>query len=498
MPKDELQNLAFRRQLFYPAAEIYSNAPAGFWEFGPVGVRIRNNLVAFWRRELLEKERLLEIHGSVILPKEVFEASGHLKSFNDPIVQCTKCHAFYKANNLIEEKTGRPVAEAMSTQDMDSMIKKENILCPKCKGHLGNVKLFNMMMKVYVGAMQNQECYLRPETCQNIFLDFIRLYKSSRESLPIGIAQAGSSFRNEIAPKQTLLRERELGQMEIEVFFNPEKINDFEKFDEVAEYKLKLQVLGSDKVSDISCKEAVSKKIVSGKLIAYWLARLQQFYEKCGIAKEKMRFRQLSDDEKAFYSKESWDFEVLLDVGWTELVACNYRTDYDLKGHAQGSKKDLSVKEDGKEFIPHVFELSAGIDRTFYAVLDQAIRKEKRGKEERLYLDLPQQIAPYFVAVFPLVNKDNVDKKAEEVFNYLESYSFFCVYDDKGSIGRRYARVDEIGVPYALTIDYDTLKDNTVTIRDRNTMAQKRVKIETLPELLWKLLIGKISFEDLK
>lgn len=498
MPKEELQNLAFRRMLFYPAAEIYSGAPAGFWEFGPIGVRIRNNIVAFWRRELLEKERLFEIHGSVILPKEVFEASGHLKSFNDPIVQCTKCHAFYKANSLIEEKTKAPVPEAMSTQEMDALISKEKISCPKCKGSLGNVKLFNMMMSLHIGATQSQQCFLRPETCQNIFLDFQRIYRSGRENLPIGIAQAGSSFRNEIAPKQTLLRERELGQMEIEIFFNPEKINDFGKFDEVAAYNLRLQALGSDKVSDISCKEAVSKKIVSGKLIAYWLARLQQFYEKCGIAKEKMRFRQLSNDEKAFYSKESWDFEVLLDVGWTELVACNYRTDYDLKGHAQGSKKDLSVKEDGEEFIPHVFELSAGIDRTFYAVLDQAIRKEKRGKEERLYLDLPPQIAPYFVAVFPLVNKDNVDKKAEEVFNYLESYGFFCVYDDKGSIGRRYARVDEIGVPYALTIDYDTLKDNTVTIRERNTMAQKRVKIEALPELLWKLSIGKISFEDLK
>lgn len=498
MSHEELQNLALRRQLFYPTAEIYAGAPAGFWEFGPVGVRIRNNIIALWRRELVEKENLLEIHGSVILPREVFEASGHLKSFNDPIVQCKKCHSFFRANTLIEEATKQHVAESMPTSEMDSLIEKHNITCPKCKGTLSNVRLFNMMMKVLVGATQNQECFLRPETCQNIFLDFMRLYKSSRSGLPLGIAQAGSSFRNEIAPKQTLLRERELGQMEIEIFFNPEKIDHVENFDEVADYGLRLKRLGKEDVEEISCKQAVEQKIVSGRLIAYWLARLQQFYEKCGIAKEKMRFRELDSDERAFYAKETWDFEVLLDLGWTELVACNYRTDYDLKGHAEGSKKDLRVSEDGKEFIPHVFELSAGIDRTFYAVIDQAIRKEVRGKEERLYLALVPQLAPYLVAVFPLVSKDGLPQKARETFKLLEEHAFFCLYDEKGSIGRRYARVDEIGVPYAITIDYDTLKDNTVTIRERNTMAQKRVRIEALPELLWKLSVGKIGFAQLK
>ncbi|MCD6478693.1 MAG: glycine--tRNA ligase [Candidatus Diapherotrites archaeon] len=497
MPREELQNLALRRQLFYPTAEIYANAPAGFWEFGPIGVRIRNNIIAFWRKELVERERLLEIHGSVILPRAVFEASGHLKSFNDPIVQCKKCHALFRADKLIEEKTGMHVPESMSIEEIDKLIAKHNIKCPKCRGALSNVRLFNMMMRVLIGATQNQECFLRPETCQNIFLDFLRLYKASRQGLPLGIAQAGSSFRNEIAPKQTLLRERELGQMEIEIFFNPDKINDVEHFDEVADYKLMLQRLNREGIEEISCEQAVKQNIVSGKLIAYWLARLQQFYEKCGIAKQKMRFRELDAEERAFYAKETWDFEVLTDLGWIELVACNYRTDYDLKGHSLGSKKDLSVKEDNKAFIPHVFELSAGIDRTFYVVLDQAIRKEKRGKEERLYLDLPVQLAPYLVAVFPLVSKDGLPEKAHEVFTLLEDYEFFCIYDEKGSIGRRYARVDEIGVPYAITIDYDTMKDDTVTIRERNTMKQKRVAIESLPELLWKLSVGKLSFQNI-
>ncbi|MCD6247464.1 MAG: glycine--tRNA ligase [Candidatus Diapherotrites archaeon] len=497
MPRDELQNLAFRRQLFFPTAEIYASKPAGFWEFGPIGVRIRNNIINFWRKELVEKERLLEIKGSVILPKEVFEASGHLRSFNDPVVQCKKCHALFRADKLVEEKIAKHIPESKSIEELNALLAEHKIRCPKCKGELSEARLFNMMMRVLIGATQNQECFLRPETCQNIFLDFPRLYKASREGLPLGIAQAGSSFRNEIAPKQTLLRERELGQMEIEIFFNPDKINEIRNFSEIANYKLRLQRLDRGAIEEISCEQAVKQRVVSGKLIAYWLARLQQFYEKCGIALEKIRFRELSSEERAFYAKETWDFEVLTDLGWIELVACNYRTDYDLKGHSKGSKKDLSAKEEGKAFIPHVFELSAGIDRTFYVVLDQAIRKEKRGKDERLYLALVPQLAPYFVAVFPLVNKNGLPEKAKQVFDLLEDYKFSCLYDKKGSIGRRYARVDEIGVPYAITIDYDTMQDDTVTIRERDTMAQKRAKIAELPEILWKLSVGKLSFAEL-
>ena len=497
MPREELQNLAFRRQLFFPTAEIYAGKPAGFWEFGPVGVRIRNNIINFWRKELVEKEHLLEIHGSVILPRDVFEASGHLKSFNDPIVQCERCHSLFRADKLIEEKTGMHVPESKSIEEINALLAKHKIGCPKCKGNLGKARLFNMMMRVLIGATQNHEAFLRPETCQNIFLDFHRLYKAGRHSLPLGIAQAGSSFRNEIAPKQTLLRERELGQMEIEIFFNPEKINEVESFGDVKDYKLRLQRLSKSAVEEISCEQAVKQKIVSGKLVAYWLARLQQFYEKFGIPLQKMRFRELGKEERAFYAKETWDFEVLTDLGWIELVACNYRTDYDLKGHSNGSKKDLSIKEDGKAFVPHVFELSAGIDRTFYIALDNSVRKEKRGKAERLYLSLPVPLAPSLVAVFPLVSKDGLPEKAREVFNLLEDYGFACTYDEKGSIGRRYARVDEIGVPYAITVDYDTMQDSTVTIRERDTMEQKRIKIDSLPELLWKLSAGRLSFAKL-
>jgi glycyl-tRNA synthetase len=282
--------------------------------------------------------------------------------------------------------------------------------------------------------------------------------------------------------------------MEIEIFFNPDKINEVPNFGEVEKYALNLLLSGQKAVKKVSCSEASSKKIVSGKFIAYYLFRVQQFYEKMGIPLEKMRFRQLDSDERAFYAKETWDFEVETDLGWIELMACNYRTDYDLKGHAKESKQSLEVNEQGKKFIPHVFELSAGIDRAFYVSIDLAFRKEKRGPEERIFLKLPAKIAPFLCAVFPLVKKDGLFEKAKEIFDELNGSELNVLFDEKGSIGKRYARVDEIGVPYAITIDFDTMKDNTVTLRERDSMAQKRVKVSELPVLLWKLQAGKEKF----
>ncbi len=495
MPKDELVNLALRRGLFFPAAEIYSSAASGFFDFALEGETIRRKIIDLWRKQLVEKEGMVEIFGSQILPEEVFKASGHIENFNDPIVQCRKCNSLHRADKLIAEKVEGIVPESLATSELDKLIEKHAVKCPKCGGKdFSEVKKFNMMMKVDIGATGKQAAYLRPETCQSIFCDFQRLYKTARQTLPLAIAQAGASFRNEIAPRNTLLREREIGQMEIEVFFNPEKINEVENFKEVENYKLNLLLFGKEKVNAVSCKDAVGKKIVSGKLVAYYLTRLQQLYEAFGIAVGKMRFRQLGKDERAFYARETWDFEVETDLGWIELVACNYRTDFDLAGHQKQSKQKLAVKEDGKEFIPHVFELSAGIDRAFYVVLDNAFRKEKRGPEERIYLRLPPAIAPHLCAVFPLVSKDGLDAKAKQIFNELNSFSLDVFFDEKGSIGKRYARVDEVGVPFAVTVDYDSMKDDAVTLRERDSMQQKRVKIGELPLLLWKLEAGKEKF----
>ncbi|MBN2126910.1 MAG: glycine--tRNA ligase [Candidatus Diapherotrites archaeon] len=494
MPKEEIINLALRRNLFFPAAEIYSSALAGFWDFGPIGTRMRQKVISFWRKNLVEKEGFLEIDGAQILPEAVFKASGHLTSFNDPVVQCKKCHSIHRADKLIEEVTGKEVPESMALNKFNEFIAKNKVKCPKDEGELGEVKSFNMMMKTEIGATGNNPGYLRPETCQSIFLDFLRLYKTSRVNLPLGISQEGKSFRNEISPRNTLLRAREFNQMETEIFFNPKKINEFDKFDEVKKYELNLFLLKDKKVHSVSCEKAVKEKIVSGKLIAYYLARTQQLYEAYGIKKSEMRFRELKEEARAFYSKETWDFEVNTDLGWIELIACNYRTDYDLKAHGTESKKSMIVKEEsGEEFIPHVFELSIGVDRTFYVVLDHAFRKEKRGEEERIYLDLHPLLAPYFVAVFPLMKKDGLQEKAEEIVSVLRSNGFEVLFDEKGSIGKRYARVDEIGLPYCLTIDYDSIEKNDVTLRERNSMKQIRIPIKELPLKLWNLFNEKES-----
>jgi len=494
---EDITNLALRRSIFYPGAEIYSNSPSGFWEFGPTGEALRRKIIDFWRKEFVQKECFVEIYGSQILPEAVFKASGHLTNFTDPIVQCKKCKSTFRADQLIAEKIHKIVPESLSIDELSKMIKKHEVECPKCKGkEFTEVRKFNMMMKVDIGATGESTCYLRPETCQSIFLDFERVYKTSRQTLPLGIAQAGAAFRNEIAPRNTLLRAREFGQMEIEVFFNSKKANEFEKFSEIENSELNLMLSENEDVKKIKAKDAVAKKLVSSKMIAYYLIKWQAFWEKIGVPKEKMRFRKLANDEKAFYAAEAFDFEVLTSLGWIELTACNNRTDYDLKGHARESKKDLRVKEEGdkESFIPHVFELSNGIDRPLWVLLDLAFRKEKRGPEERIYLDLHPKIAPVLVGVFPLVKKDGLFEKAEEIFKELEAYGFDALFDEKGSIGKRYARIDEIGTPYAITVDYDTLKDNTVTLRERNSLAQKRVKIPELPQLLWKLELGLEKF----
>ncbi len=485
MSHEEITNLALRKGFYFPTAEIYADSPGGFWEFGPLGERIRQNILKVWRRELVEREGFVEINGSQILPEKVFQASGHLENFNDPIVQCKNCHSLFRADNLIQNKINEIVPESISTKELDSLIEKHKIPCTKCKKtDFEEVRKFNMMIGVDVGATGNNKCYLRPETCQNIFLDFNRIYKTARGNLPLGIAQVGSSYRNEISPRNTLLRERELGQMEIEIFFNPKKINEIEKWEEIKEYKLNIQEEGKKEVNARSCEELVQKRIVSGKLIAYYLARVQQLYEEYGFPLEKMRFRGLNKDERAFYAKETWDFEILTSSGWVELIANNYRTDHDLSMHAKVSKKDLTVNEDGEKFTPHVFEISTGIDRTLYAIIDNSYRKEKRGTDDRIYLKFPHKIAPYEVAVFPLVKKDGLAEKAREIWKDLFGEGVSVLYDKKGSIGRRYARVDEIGVPFVITVDYETMEEETVTLRERDSMEQKRIKVSEIKKFL--------------
>ena len=488
---EDIVNLALRRSLFYPSNEIYANSPAGFYDFGPFGATIRRKIVEQWRKQLVQKEDFLEVDGAITMPEDVFKASGHLANFNDPVTQCKKCNTIHRADKLLEELTKKPFKEATPVEELTASLREHKARCSKCKGELMDVKQFNMMVKVEIGVAGKSSCYLRPETCQTIFVDWARIVKTMRVKLPKGVAQIGKAFRNEISPRQTLIRQVEFLQMETEVFFDPQQINEMEKWDEVKDYNLRIQKAGQEKIENIPAEKLVKDKTVSGKLIAYYLARTQQLFEQYGIPLEKMRFRQLDDTERAFYAKEGWDFEVETSLGWLELIANNYRTDYDLKGHMEKSKTDMQfLRQDGSKFIPHIWEVSIGADRTFYAVLELSYRK----KEDRVWLSLPPKIAPIQAGIFPLMSNEKAKDlviKAKEIYNDLKE-CYDVMYDGTGSIGKRYARLDEIGVPWCITIDFDSLQHNDVTIRARDTAAQKRIKISELRDTIYQLITGKM------
>ncbi len=496
---EDVVNLAVRRSIFYPASEIYANAPAGMFDYGPYGASIKRKVVELWRKELVQKEDFMEIDGAQIMPADVFKASGHLKSFADPVTQCKKCNTIYRADKLLSEVIGENFPEAMLPEEYTKEIEKHKLKCTKCKGELLPVVKFNLMVKAEVGIRSKTECYLRPESCQSIFVDFARMNKTMRMKLPKGISQIGRVFRNEISPRQTLIRTIEFSQMETEIFFDPEKIDEIENFDEVKDYKVRLARVGKEQIEEVKAEDLVKKKIVSGKLVAYYLSRIQQLYEAYGIPLEAMRFREVPKNDRAFYSKETWDFEVLTAVGWLELNSNNYRTDYDLKGHMETSKQDMHfVYPDGKKIIPHVFENSIGVDRTFYAILEHAYKEEEKKGEKRILLSLKPYLAPLAAAVFPLLsNKPELVAKAKEVYSLLKP-CYVIAYDESGSVGKRYARMDEIGCPFCLTIDFDSLNNDDVTIRERDSTEQKRVKIKELCNVLFQLITGQTMVKDLK
>ncbi|MCX8192055.1 MAG: glycine--tRNA ligase, partial [Nitrososphaerales archaeon] len=427
MNYEEVLRLSLERGFFMPSCEIYSDAPAGFWDYGPLGVNLRNRFIELWRRELVRRDGMIEIDGAQIMPKSVFVASGHLKSFADPIVSCKKCNTILRVDRFIAENLGKIIPERLVDEEFDKLIDQYGLRCPNCNGEFSKTRRFNMMFKLGIGPAED-EAYLRPETCQTIFTDFPRLFRVMRGKLPLGFAQFGKSFRNEISPRQSLIRLREFYQAEIEVFFNPKKADDFEKFDEVRDYQLRLFKDGE--VKKITCQEALEDNLTPNKLITYYLALIQQFYDKTGIDMERSRFRALSEDERAFYAEVAYDFEVNTSLGWIELVACNYRTDYDLKGHSKISGKDMRVMDDGEKIIPHVFELSMGVDRSIYCILEHNLKKDG----ERLLLSLKPYLAPIQVSVFPLVNRDSLPEKAKSIYRMIKS-EFDAFYDDSGSIG---------------------------------------------------------------
>ena len=473
MNYEDVMNVAQRRGYLMKSAEAYPNTPAGFWDYGPLGVSMKTKFVELWRRMIVKREGMVEVDGAQILPKAVFEASGQLSSFTDPFVQCSNCGSVFRPDKLIEEKTGKQVPEKLDDSEYDRLMAEAGVKCSKCGSKLAGTRRFNMMFKVGVGAQQ-EEAYLRPETCQSIFVDFPLLFKTQRIKLPIGFAQVGRSFRNEIAPRQGLIRMRELNQAEVEVFFNPKKAQ-LPMFS--AKSGERLTFLKPDgTASELAIGDAVKSGIVPNELIGYFLVLIRNLYLAAGLAAGNIRFRILSEQDRAFYSKAAYDVEVHTSVGWLELVACNYRSDYDLGRHSKVSGTDFTVEDEGEKVLPHVFELSLGVDRSIYAILESSMRTEG----ERKVLVLKPYLAPVKLGVFPLVNKDGLPELAEDVYRKAED-SVDAFFDDSGSIGRRYARADEVGIPYCATVDHDSLSDASVTLRNRDTRTQERVRIEDLP-----------------
>ncbi len=485
----EMTAIAERRGFFFPTAEIYGGK-AGFYTYGHLGKLMKNNFENLWRNYFLE-ENCYEIEGNTILPEDVFKASGHLKSFTDPLTECKACHFRFRADQLIEDVLNIK-AEGLSIEDLDKLIRENKLKCPKCNlQQLTKVEWFNMMFPITIGAVGSKEvAYLSPETAQNPYLAFKREFEALRKKLPLGIAMIGKAYRNEISPRQLFFRLREFTQAELQNFIDPEEINNFTNWKSIASYKLRLLPVGERKkakIVEMSCEEA-NKKLKLPKLYLYYMQKMQRFFlEQLKIPPSHFRFYELSEEERAFYNKYHWDVQINLETlgGFKEVAGLHYRTDHDLAGHQPQSKKELAVylEEKKKKILPHVIEVSFGVDRNVFAFLDIFFKQE----QERNLFSFPSKLAPIEVGIFPLVSKDGLPEKARVIYEELRK-DFLCFYDEDGSIGKRYRRIDEIGVPLAITIDYDSLKKNDVTIRDRDSMKQERIKISALNSKLREIL----------
>ncbi len=486
MVKEKVMDISLRRGFVWPSFEIYGGSK-GFYDYGPMGALLKRNIEELIRTHYVVEEGCLEVSCPTVTPEDPWVASGHVDSFSDVLTECQKCGEPYRADHLVAEHVGIQT-DGMGIVELEKHIREADIKCPKCKGRLGEPYDYNLMFKTYIGPGKNKvTAYLRPETAQTTYLLFKRLYAAGRERLPLGVLQIGHSFRNEISPRQGMLRLREFTQAEIQYFTRPDGKTS-ERLGEVKGMKVKVWSKGlqeeGKEPEEMTIGEAMDKGIMTVPLIAYSLARSWQLFEKMGIDPARLQMRQHKDDEKAFYSNDTWDIEFLSrDFGRVEMVGISDRTDHDLKAHQNLSKVSMEVSKDGERFVPHVVEVAYGVDRPFYCVLESCF-SEQKGEKEREYFSFPKEVAPYRAAVFPLVKKDGIKEKAREVFELLKDEGLYVQWDVSGSIGRRYARADEVGIPFSITIDYDTLKDNTVTVRDRDSMEQERVKISELAKKL--------------
>jgi len=489
---NEINKIASTKGFFFQTANLYGGT-AGFYTYGHLGKILKNNWESLWRKNILSlDENFYEIQSNNILPEEVFKASGHIENFNDPMTECKKCHFRFRADQFLEDK-GVKNAEALTIDKMNGLFKEKNLKCPKCGGQLDEIKQFNMMFSVNVG-FDDENSYLSPETAQGAYIAFLEEFKATRNKLPLGLAIIDKAYRNEISPRQMFFRLREFSQAELQIFFNPEKINEYDKWNQIKNKKLIIKFSNKKEIEQISCNE-INKKLKLPRFYLYYALKVQDFYlNVLKIPKDKFRFRELSKEERAFYNKIHFDVEIDLNTlgGFKEVAGVHYRTDHDLIGHSKISGKSLEVfdEQSKKKVLPHVLELSFGVDRNVWALLDIFYDVGKEGSMFRF----PAKLAPIKVAVFPIVKQPKFEKIATKLVNSLGE-DFNVSYDKSGSIGRRYARNDEIGTPFCITIDGDSLKNKDVTIRDRNTTKQIRVKISELKNILEKLINKEIKFE---
>ena len=570
MDRNELVNeLARRRGFLWPAFELYGGA-AGFYDYGPLGAPLKRRIEDIWRQYFVIAEGFAEIEAPTIGVEGIYQASGHLSGFSDPLTGCKECKEVYRADHLIKHIIEVP--DALTNEEIYRCMQENEITCPECGGELSSVYEFNLMFKTMIGPGNKMTGYMRPETAQGMFINFPRLLRYFRGALPFAAVQIGKSYRNEISPRQGVIRLREFTQAEAEIFIDP-RDKTHPRFDEVKAIRMKFysqeaQEKGVEE--EMSFGEAVERGVVAHQTLAYYVARTYQYLLAVGIDPQKLRFRQHKSDEMAHYAADCWDAEVLLDrLGWIELVGVADRTDYDLKAHTTVSKVNLSVfvnydqpkkrkktvvKPDfkalgpmfkskakavgealralapeqlagekiqvyvdggtididrslvsfesveeevrGEEVVPHVIEPSFGIDRILYSILDHSYYEDEIDGEKRAVLRFKPQVAPIEVAVLPLMDRSELVGPAKKILEELRSRGMRTDYDTSGSIGRRYRRNDEIGTPYEVTIDYETIEEGTVTIRDRDSMSQVRVARWQVVDKLQALLNGDLLFQD--
>ncbi len=486
---EDITNLCLRRGFFFPSGRIYGGL-GGFFDYGPLGAEMRRDILNDWWTYFVERrEDIVGIYGTIITHPRTWEASGHVESFIDYIVRCSRCNFEYRADHLLEDH-GVKVIEP-TRENIARLIREHNIRCPKCGGILSEPEAFNLMFTTYVGPKKTRAnlAYLRPETAQLIFTNFKNIVFTMRVTLPFGIAQVGKAFRNEISPRNFLFRMREFEQMEIEYFINPKKMNYCPFFEEVKDTEIyiltaEMQEEGIEDARRITAKEALETGIIENEWHTYWIVESLKWLWSIGLKPEHLRAREHVKTELAHYAIQTFDIEYYFPfMGWKEIEGISNRGDFDLRRHQEFSKEELHIVDDGEKIIPYVIEPSFGLERIILALLTESYHKV----QNRLILSLHPKVAPYKIGIYPLVTKEPFKGKAREVYRMLGT-KYRVFYDEKGSIGRRYARADEIGVPLGITIDGQTLEDNTVTIRFRDTKEQIRVPIERLIEEIDKIL----------